>query len=210
MKEILIQDDINLVEDRLKQFEANTGCELLLVVTNASDPYPGASGRFGLIAGFCLSLIFTHYFEFQQHLLYPLSFFVITLLMTWVGHFPWAKRLALSAWEVDRESAEKSIEYFHTLGTSKVSHKVTAMIMVSVLEKKIHVLVDETLKSKISEKDLEDLLALMRTHFKAGNVGLGLVQSIVNLEEKILTSFKGRVSEVNPSELKDVIHFIHT
>ena len=59
MRNILIQDDVALVEDRLKQFESKTGCELLLVITNASDPYPGASWRFGLIGGFIISLIFS-------------------------------------------------------------------------------------------------------------------------------------------------------
>ena len=58
MRNILIQDDVALVESRLKQFESNTGCELLLVITNASDPYPGASSRFGLVGGFVLSFIF--------------------------------------------------------------------------------------------------------------------------------------------------------
>jgi uncharacterized membrane protein len=131
-----------------------------------------------------------------------------TLFMTWVGHFNWAKRFALSDWEVDRECLEKSIEYFHTMGTSKVSHKVTAMIMVSVLERKITVLVDEKLKTQITQPELDELVQIMRVHFKQGNMGLGFIQSIESLEKKILKDFGGKVSEVNPSELKDQIVFL--
>nr|MBA2405604.1 hypothetical protein [Bdellovibrionales bacterium] len=171
MRNILIQDDVASVEARLKQFENNTGCELLLVITNASDPYPGASWRFGLIAGFALSFIFSYYLEFHYGWMWPVSFLIVCLFMTWVGHFNWAKKLALSDWEVQRECSEKALEFFHTLGTSKVSHKVTAMIMVSTMEKNIQLLIDEKLKTQITQAELDELIDIMRVHFKAGNVG---------------------------------------
>lgn len=208
MRDILIQEDVSLVETRLKQFEQTTGCELLIVITNSSDPYPGASWRFGLVGGFVATLIFSYYLEFHDGWLWPLSMFIVSLIMVWIGHFPWAKRLALSDWETARECREKAIEYFHTLGTSKVSHKVTAMIMVSTLEKNIQLLVDEKLKSEITQAELDELVELMKLHFKNGNVGLGLISSIDKLEAKILKDFGGRVTMVSASELSDTIHFI--
>lgn len=209
MRNILIQDDVALVESRLKEFEKNTGCELLLVIADASDPYPGASWRFGLIGGFIVSFIFSYYLEFHYSWMWPVSFLVVCLLMTWVGHFTWAKKLALSDWEIQRECEEKALEYFHTLGTSKVSHKVTAMIMVSTLEKNIQLLIDEKLKTQITKAELDELIDIMKNHFRVGNVGIGLINSISKLEEKILKDFGGKVSEVRVSELSDTIHFIH-
>ena len=209
MKAFLIQDDIKLVETKLKSFEEKTGCELLLVITDASDSYPAASWRFGFIAGFILTFLFSYYFIFEHQMLWPVTFLVIALAMTWVGHFPWAKKLALSDWEVTRECREKAIELFHTLGTSKVSHKVTAMIMISVLERHIEVLVDEKLKSQISQPELDELVEIMGKHFGEGHMAKGLVQSIESLEIKILKDFGGKVSEINPSELKDTIHFLN-
>jgi uncharacterized membrane protein len=208
MREILIQEDVKLVESRLKEFEMKTGCELLLVVADSCDPYPGASSRFGLISSFLISLLFSYYFEFLHAWMWPVSFLLVALFMTWVGHFSWAKRLALSDWEIKRECREKAIEYFHTLGTSKVSHKVTAMIMVSKLEKNIQVLIDEKLKTEITQEELDELIGLMKSHFKAGNVGLGLISSIEKLEHKILKDFGGKMSDAMPSELSDTIHFM--
>lgn len=208
MKHILLQDDVQAIEARLKHFENKTGCDLLLIVAQSSDPYPAASWRFGIISSFLINLVFSYYFEFHHAYLWPVSFLVITLLMVWVGGFPWAKRLTLSSWEVQRESLEKAVEYFHTLGTSKSSHKVTAMIMVSVLEKQIHVLIDEKLKEKITQAELDDLIIIMQTHFKAGNMGLGFTQSIESLENKILLDFGGPVSSDQASELSDTIHFL--
>jgi uncharacterized membrane protein len=209
MRNILIQDDVKLVEDRLKQFEAHTGCDLLLVITDYSDPYPAASLRFGLIGAFVVSLAFSYYLEFQDSWMWPILFLLLSGFLTWLGHFNWAKRLALSDWETDRECKEKAIEYFHTLGTSKVSHKVTAMIMLSTLEKNIQVLVDEQLKTKIDHHELEELIKLMSAHFREGNIALGLIKTIERLENKILHDFQGKVSDASPSELSDTIRFIN-
>lgn len=208
MRNIIIQEDVKLVEDRLKLFETNTGCELLIVITNASDPYPGASWRFGVIAGFVATFIFSYYLEFHHAWVWPIAMLVVTCFMTWVGHFSWAKRLALSDWEIQRECKEKALELFHTLGSSKVSHKVTAMIMVSTLEKNIQLVIDEKLKTEITQEELDELVELMKVNFKKGNVGLGLNRSIEKLEAKILKDFGGKVSNHTSSELSDTIHFI--
>src|SRR5205085_2439769 len=125
-----------------------------------------------------VTLFFSFYFDFHHSFFWPLAFFVLTLIFGWVGRYDWAKRLALSDWEVNRESEEKAIEFFHTLGTSKVSHKVTAMIMISTLEKRIQVLVDETLKTQITQNELDDMIMTMKKHFKQGNTGAGLMDSI--------------------------------
>ncbi len=202
------QKEIEAVETRMKKFEENTGCELLLVVANASDPYPAASLRFGFISGFLISLTFSYYLEFHHSLLWPISFFLTVLLMSWVGKHPWAKKFALSSWEIDRECKEKAIEFFHNLGTSQVAHKVTAMIMISVLEKRVEVLVDQTLKTKINHEELDRLIEIMLPHFSRGNIGEGFLQSIDELELKILSSFGGKVTENNHFQLKDKIEFI--
>jgi uncharacterized membrane protein len=208
MREIIIQDDVKSIEEKLKIFEKNTGCELLLVHAKQSDAYPAASWRFGTLAGFALTFIFSLFLEFNHGYFWPLAMLLFTVIMVWVGHFPWAKKFALSDIEVERETMEKAVEYFHTLGTSKVSHKVTAMIMVSILEKRIIVLVDDKLKTQITQAELDDLVNIMRTHFRAGNMGLGFMQSIESLEQKIIKDFGGKVSDVNPSELKDQILFL--
>ncbi len=208
MNAIMLQDDVKIVEARLRKFEENTGCELLLVVAGSSDEYPAAPFRFGLVASFLFNLVFSHYFEFQHAELWPIMFLVTFLIFTFIGKYPVIRKFALSEWEVNRESKEKAIELFHTQGTSRVTHQVTAMIMVSVFERQIHVLVDKTLKEQISQQELDDLIIIMQTHFRAGNMALGFTESIQSLEEKILKDFGGKVSEKHPGELKDSILFL--
>jgi uncharacterized membrane protein len=208
MKIMLNQEDVKIVENKIKDFEMNTGCELLVVVAKSSDSYPAASWRFGFYSALIAIFIFSLYFEFHHSYYWPGIFLVLTPLCVWLGGFDSTKKWALNPLEVDRECYEKSIECFHKLGTSKVEHKVTAMIMVSLLERKIMVLVDEKLKSQITQEELDELVSIMRVHFKQGNMCLGFIKSIESFEQKILKDFGGKVSEYGPKELKDEIIFL--
>jgi uncharacterized membrane protein len=80
--------------------------------------------------------------------------------------------------------------------------------MVSLLEHKIHVLVDEKLKTRISQDELDELVRLMSARFADGNTSLGFIHSIEKLEKKILTEFGGKVSEHHVSELANQVFFI--
>ncbi len=208
MNAMMAQEDIKIVEDKLRHFESSTGCELLLIVCESSDDYPAAPFRFGLVASFLFNLVFSHYIEFQYAEIWPIFFLLTFLFFTWIGRFRPVKKLALTDWEVRRESREKAIELFHTQGSAKVSHQVTAMIMISVLERQIHVLVDNKLKEQISQQELDDLVIIMQTHFRAGNMVMGFTESIESLQNKILKDFGGKVGTKNPGELKDSILFL--
>ncbi len=208
MKNIFLQDDILLVESRIRDFEDKTGCELLIVVADECDPYPAAAWRFGALSTFLITFIFSYFFEFHSSWMWPLGIFSTLFFMTWVGKHPFAKRLSLSDWEINRECREKAIELFYTLGHSKVSHEMTAMIMISRLERNIQVLVDEELRKEITQQELDELVIVMREHFKAGHMALGLCASIEKLESKIVLDFGGKLNTKFSSELPNKIHFI--
>ncbi|HLW58281.1 MAG TPA: TPM domain-containing protein [Bacteriovoracaceae bacterium] len=210
MKAIFNQEDLELVEDQIKKFEKATGADLLVVVADSSDPYPAAPWRFGFVFTVLISFVFTYYAEFNHPLLWPLFFMLLMVLGVWLGHFSWAKRLTLAYWEIERECKEKAIELFHSLGTSQVSHQVTAMIMISLYEKEIQVLVDKKLTEKIDQNELNRLIELMKTEFKHGNFAAGLIKSIKALEEKITKDFGGPVCDNSTSELHDTVIFIES
>jgi uncharacterized membrane protein len=208
MKILMLQEDVIHVEERVKKFEDLTGCELLIVMARSSDEYPAASMRFGLIMGFAVTFIFSLFFEFHNGYFWPLFMLFICIGMTFLGKIDWIKRCALSDIESSRETTEKAIELFHTIGSSKVSHKVSAMIMVSILERKVIVLVDETLKKEMTQTELDELVNIMKPYFKSGDMPSGLIKSIEVLEQKILADFGGKVSQVNHNELSNQIRFL--
>jgi len=203
----LTNSEIQSIEERIKTFETKTGTELLLVITNASDPYPGASLRFGVVSSLLTTLVISYYIELSHQSLWPLIYFGNFIFFSWIGHFSWAKKMALSTLETERECSEKALEFFHTLGTQKVSHQATVMIMLSLLEKKVEILVDEKIKEKIVQADLDELMNLMITHFKQKQFSQGLEKSIESLESKIIQKFSGKVLDTPPENLSNVIHF---
>lgn len=208
MRNILIQDDIRLIENKIKTFETNTGCDLLLVQANSSDQYPGAAWRFGVISSFIVTFIFSLFFEFEHSYLWPIFMLVLILIGTLIGQSPWAKKFALTNIEIERECFEKAVELFYSLGVSQTGHKFTVMIMVSVLEREIIILVDEDIKKRISQSHLDKLVEIMKKYFKQGDMAAGYVQSIDLLEQKIINEFQGKVSSSVPLKLSDKIHFI--
>jgi uncharacterized membrane protein len=85
---------------------------------------------------------------------------------------------------------------------------MTAMIMISRLERNIQVLVDEELRKEITQQELDELVIVMREHFKTGHMALGLCASIEKLESKIVLDFGGKLNTKFSSELPNKIHFI--
>ncbi len=203
----LTSDQTTSIEERIQDFETKTSCELLIVVTDASDPYPAASYRFGFFASFLSSALVSFYIEFHNQAMWPLLFFGGFLFFTWIGRFGWAKKIALSPLETERECKEKAIEFFHTLGTQETSHKVTAMIMISLFERKIEILVDKKISEKITATDLNQLVEIVSSNFRNKDFYYGLLESINSLEDKILTKFEGKVIENPPKNLSNTIHF---
>jgi uncharacterized membrane protein len=208
MRHLINAQDRELIERSITNFEEKTGCEMLLIVTDTCDDYPAASLRFGLFATLAVTLILSYFLEFHHGFIWPILFFVFALLFSWLGQFDSFKRFGLSDVEVERECREKSIELFHTLGSSKVSHKVTAMLLISELERKFEILVDETLREKISDKDLGDLVNVIQKNFQAHEPAKGIIESLSLFEEKILSAFGEKVSSATPNELQNQIIFL--
>lgn len=209
MRHLIHTADKELIEKAIASFEEKTGCEMLLIVTDTCDDYPAASLRFGLFTTLALTLGLSYFFEFHHGFIWPLLFFVFALLFTWLGQMDVFKRLGLSDVEVNRECREKAIELFYTLGSTKVSHKVTAMLLISELERKFEILVDEKLNEKFTDQDLQDLVEVIQKNFKSHAPAKGIQESLKLFEEKILRAFSGKASPAAPNELRNQIIFLN-
>lgn len=208
MKYKLSKGAILEIEHRLVTFESNTGCDLLLVEAKSSDKYVVAPWRFGVILSCLIILVFSLFYNFSMA--YHWSIFVCLLLFVTIalGHLDIIKRFVITDDEINHECYENAIKYFYTLGLSKVHHRVVAMIMVSLFEKKITVLVDSKLQERISQTELDELVSIMQKHFKVCDMKQGWIASIHALEQKIIKDFEGKVSPLEVSELSNHIHFV--
>ena len=208
MNSMFKDEDIQILEKQLRSFEDNTGCDLLLVVANSSDQYATATWRLAFLSSFIVTLMLSIFFDLAHNYYWPLLFFFLTIIFLFLGNIAFLKNLLISDDEIDKRTYEKAVTYFYTLGVSQISHKVTVMIMLSLLEKKIILLIDEKLKEKISQKELDSLVSEMQFSFKKGAMQEGIMNCMLKLERKILLDFGGKVADTPLVELSDHIHFV--
>lgn len=208
MKFNLNQTDLKKIESQIVHFEEATGAELLVAVTKSSCDYQGPKLRFTIMAAILSSFVVSIFFHFEHNYMWPVVFAVFTTLYSVIAHLPFLTRWITGHEEMEEETYKKAMLTFFTKGTSKVNHKVTALIFISLLEHKIQVLVDEKLKEKISETDLKELIELMKKEFKKNQFADGISASVKRFEERVLKEFGAKVSEASPNELSNVVHFI--
>ena len=174
------------VKNKIQQFEQNTGYELVVAACHASDPYPGALWRGSVLLGLLTSGLVLHYYNFHPRSLEILIVGACILLMVIVLRLlDWHRFFVLPS-ETERETSEKAHALFSQFQATSLGHQAAILLFISLNEHKMHLLIDRDLKEKISQEDLHEILALLRTQFKKGDFQKGLEEAIGVLEEKVL------------------------
>jgi uncharacterized membrane protein len=193
---------------KIISFEKNTGCDLLIVIAKSSNNYAVAPWRFGVLISCLCIMMLSPFINFTQVYYWSISVCLLLFSTIALGSLPPIKRFLITESEIDEECYENALKQFYTLGLSKVKHRVTAMIMVSLFERKITVLVDEKLKTQLTQAELDELVTIMQKHFKGSEMKKGWIESITSLEQKILKDFGGRVSSLDVTELSNQIYYV--
>lgn len=196
------------VEEKIKQFEENTGCELVVAIAEESDPYPAAPLRFGFLAMITLSLIATYYFEFHIDTYLVFAQLILMIILAQLGRIPYFKKLMLLESEVQREVGEKSIELFYQLCSTKTEHKVSTLLYISLLEKQIRLLVDKDLNEKIDQKKLDNVVHNLSNELKNKKFGDGVIHAIDTIEQMVLEAFGEKLNQVAPNEIKNKVFWL--
>ena len=196
------------VEAKIRAFEENTGCELVIAVAKESDPYPAAPFRFAMIVTIITSLIVTYFFDFHFDSLLVAGQLLLLLVLVPIGSISFFKKRMLVSSEVEREVNEKTVELFHGLCTTKTQHQVSTFIYFTLLEKQIRLLVDKDINDKIEQKQLDDIVNSLAAEIKGKDFEQAIIHCIDNVESLVLTALDGKVNQVAPDEIKNQIVWI--
>lgn len=199
--------DVSGIETKIKNFEANTGYELIVTGTMSSDPYPGAAYRGGLLAGLLVAGLGFHFFEVHPHSLEILITGAAIALMITLLRVSGMYRYFVTPAEAMRETSEKAAELFSHFQSQNLGHQASVLLFFSMQERKIHLLVDSELKAKLSQEDLNEAVALMGQHFKAKNYAAGVAESVTTLEQKILAKVGKRAMQAENHVANKVFWF---
>ena len=106
---------------------------------------------------------------------------------------------------MSREVKEKACELFFTKGLTNTESRVGIILLISLMERKIELVVDQKIKEKISQEILDQMIKTISVKFKKKDYVSGLSESIQFIQEKILVAFNGKIQDKKSNELSNLI-----
>jgi putative membrane protein len=196
------QQEINQM---IANFEEKTGTELTVAIALASDPYPAAPLRFALYSATLLTMVGSYFIELPEDYMWSLVLFLLTLPMSVLGGFLSVKKWMLTDLEIDREVPQRALEVFHQHALQRTTHHHNVLIYLSLLEKRLILLVDQKIKDKIPTGELEHLAKNLETMLHLGQPRAGLEQVINRLQQTMLAHVSPDQLQASSNQLKDEI-----
>ncbi len=202
-RSILSKDDELLVNQKITEFEKNTGVELLIALSKSSDPYPAAGLRFCIGLFILFSFISVFLFTVSELWIFLVFQLGLLLLGALLGRIPIFRRAMLTGLEIEREVKEKATEIYYLHGRASLDQGPCALIYLSFWEKQLQILVGQTLSKQLHKKELKNISGKISHHFADKNYFIGLCESIDNLETAIKEKFSTPFPIVNGKRLED-------
>ncbi len=192
------------VELRVADFEKKTGSEIKIAVMRESSVY--RSTRWQFTALFSIAVTYLLYLEFSwTHdatilLLFQVaSVFSVFYATTWKPF----QKLILPAGIISIAVKERALAMFYRLSVHESAHRSSALLYVSLFERRFELLLDKNLNEQFEKEELETLTAHMRDHFKSRHFESGLMECITVFENKLIE--KKLTHDRNPKEVRDSI-----
>lgn len=193
-----------LIKLFISEAEKKTNSELIPFIVFQSDKYPAAHFRAAIICSFIFSLVL--YFS-PLSIINPIYFLWIQLpglfFGYWIGHIPLIKRLLITNEEIEQEVSQRGYEAFfqHNLHLTKNHNGV--LILVSFMERKIKIICDSGISSKVDQKVWDDIVYQYTYQIKKGEFIAGLAKTIDAVSNVLETYFPNGGNNFKSNELAD-------
>ncbi len=201
-RRILTETAEKHIELAVADLESVTGAELKVAIVQSSDPYPAASWRFTMTSFLVIFPFIFEYIYSKVHHEWEIGAVALAwfFLLYTLGRVPVFRNLFLHPVEVRREVREKAFQLFHELQVHETSHRAGSFLMISISERRMEFLVDKFLRSKITDAELDQIVAELQAAFKQKDYEAGLMKCIALLKIK----FQNDLPEVR-KHLPDIV-----
>lgn len=217
---ILTEDEIRSINEAISEAERETAAEIVPLITDASGRYDRGEDLFGVVLA-CASVAF-FWWAFQgtesgtgwaASLGPSISYSLPWVLGTFVLSFMVGAVLATRFWFLrhlftPKSEMEECLEMgaqraFHVHALGRGQSKKGVLIYVSLFERMVHVLGDETVAEKFSNEDFAAVKDAVVEGFKTGHAAEGLRQAIALTGKKLARDFPASEKKANelPNEL---------
>lgn len=185
IEKLFSKNDLQRVEETVKDAEKQTSGEIVPYAVHASDPYDGASWRAGLLVGSLTltAFVLVHTFseswqpvELVQVALGTLAASLIGVLLTRIVK-P-VKRFFAGNAVMDRRVAQRAVEAFVVEEVFDTRDRTGILIFLSLLEHKVLVLGDSGINAKVQKSEWEGVVTTIVDGMRAGKPAEGLIDAI--------------------------------
>ena len=220
----------NNIENTIKEAELKTSGEIVAMVVDKSSEYSDTDFTGSIFLAAIISIIpaqiFFNYSDFILRKLIPamnwfneihdstrfmtgLTFFI---LLTMVLHLPikamfnklsFLKRLFITNKKMIEKVEDKAFRGFYRYGLNKTKDATGVLFFISIFEKRVHVLADEGIYSKIKQEELDKYAASISKGIASGNSANALCKAIKDAGEELAIYFPIQKDDVN--ELPDAV-----
>ena len=192
--------DRELISAAVKKAESGTTGQIVPMIVAQSDDYAAARWRIGIVAGLLCGFLVNHFFPDLDPVWLLASQIPAIGAGFILAQFEPLKRLFISKHELEAQTHHRAVEAFFAHGLHATHDRTGVLIIISVFERKVRVLADSGINSKVPEKAWDDVIALLLGAIRQEKPMDGMARAIALCGEHLASSFPGK-SDTN--ELPD-------
>ncbi|MFW5968252.1 MAG: TPM domain-containing protein [Persicimonas sp.] len=209
------------IEEAIEQAEERTSAEFVCCAATESDHYDREEAWAGLFFG----LVFVGLFEpwralaveawggWSGELVLSIGWQAAVIVagfllggflaQRWFG----LRRLLVSSERMHKVADETAQNLFYRREVRKTEEQTGVLIYVSLFERRVRILADETVDEALEEGDLEDVRDFMVDCLREGRYEEAFTGAVEQLADRLADRLPPR--EVDPNELVDELHLFH-
>ena len=210
------------IQQRVAQFEEATGSELKIAVGFESHHYPEAPLLLAFMLSGLMSFMFLAWSYWGNPLQaistkYPVTEVQFLVFLQFValglgevlGRFAFFKRLVLSKHVTAYAVKHQAFSLFHQLHVHETENRVGIFLMFSLLERRIELMVDKGLSTKMNQDELRFIVREIESHFKEAQFENGLLSAIEMIEARVTELFPElKTRSASTNEISNRIHWV--
>lgn len=224
------EDEKQLIEKSIKEAESRTSGEIVTMVVERSDGYRdidviGGITIAAMISVFPAEIVYANSEFLLRKIIPSMSWFsqipdgtrfvtglTAFIALTIILHFPVKllfikfpklKRLFLSIKRMDAEVRERALSGFHEHGLGNTRDATGVLFLISIFERRVHVLADHGIYTKIRQETLDKYAASISKGIASGKGAESLCGAIKDAGDELGRHFPGKSDDKN--ELSDRI-----
>jgi putative membrane protein len=177
--------DADFISNLVSSYEENTTAEIVPMVVGASDRYPAAYLRIGILI-FSLIIGLNTIFEIVLYMgaLHVIGAILLSFLIAApLQNISFIKRAFISKDEKDEEVRQRAIEEFFGRDLHHTTHRGGVLLFVSLLEHRIEILCDQAIKEKVEQSTWDDVIKGMIPFMKQGELHKALDNGVQSVGE---------------------------